>query len=266
MIWHEWRDAPDAEFAVIGDPVSHSLSPVMQMAALRALGRSERYVPLRVPKGEVAEAVTSLCAKGYLGLNVTVPLKEEAFSLFDCAADPVASVCGAVNTLDNINKTSANTDGPGFIDSLADDLTPTSEALILGAGGTAKAIALVLHLAGYNVHVFNRTRQRAVQLALELGSRITVADTPDIAGKTLIVNATSASLEAASLPLDWANADKLALAYDVAYGESPFLQEAASHGLRTLDGKELLVAQGARSLKFWLGVEAPRDVMRQAIA
>jgi shikimate dehydrogenase len=137
--------------------------------------------------------------------------------------------------------------------------------LLLGAGGSARAIALALALEGYNLRIFNRTAERAVALVGELAIEAEVVDYPALQDAQLIVNATSASLQNESLPISFHGARPDAVAYDLVYGETPFLRQANAAGLRTIDGKPLLVAQGARSLEFWLGGTAPRGAMLEAI-
>jgi shikimate dehydrogenase len=260
----EWREAPEAEFAVIGDPVSHSLSPKMHGAAFAALGLSHRYVSIRVARGEVREALAVLRSHGYLGVNVTIPHKEEAFEAVQ-TTDDFAICCRAVNTIRLADMEGTNTDGSGFLDTVEGQIDPGATVLLLGAGGSARAIALALTQGGYNLRIFNRTAERARLLVSELGIDAAVVDTPTVEDAQLIVNATSASLAQESLPIDWRAAPPSALAYDLVYGSTPFLTSAGEAGLRVMDGTELLVAQGARSLAFWLGLEAPRDVMLEAI-
>lgn len=263
--FHEWADAPAGDFAVIGEPVSHSLSPRMHAAAMRALALGFTYRAVRVPPGEVAPALARLASLGYRGVNVTIPLKQEAAEAARTRSE-FAARCGAVNTLGLPDLHGINTDGDGFIETIRDLVPPGGRVLLLGAGGSARAIALSLAIGGYNVRVFNRNAERAHALVRTLAIQAEVVDSPALQDVQLIVNATSASLSQESIPLRFADADPRALAYDLVYGETPFLREAASAGLETRDGKLLLVAQGALSLEFWLGVEAPRNAMREAIA
>lgn len=260
----EWREAPEGDFAVLGDPIFHSLSPPMHEAAFRALGLPYSYRRIRVSRGELGEALARLVARGYRGLNVTIPLKAEA-ATWAKDLDEFALRCEAANTLRLETGEGINTDGPGFMDTLADAGVEGPEVVLLGAGGAARAVALALHRGGYNLRVFNRTRERADALLRELGLPGAVIDEPTAEGADLIVNATSATLTDRRLPIDWAGARPSALAYDLAYGSSAFVDEARSHGLRGMDGAEMLVAQGARSFEFWLGRPAPRDVMREAL-
>lgn len=258
---YEWQEAPAADFAVIGDPVAHSRSPQMHEAAYRSLGLDLSYVALRVPEGEVEDALDHLHDLGYKGVNVTIPHKAEAKKW--ARPDEWATKIGVVNTLDLGSRNATNTDGPGFLDTLQEFTFPKgASVLILGAGGSGRAVAAVLPSAGFEVSVWNRTPQRAQDLAREFGLKVVDLLT---ANYDLIVNTTSVGLKQDRLPMDWDAVRLSTVAYDLVYGKTPFLEEAGARGLRTLDGKELLVAQGARSFEFWLGIEPPREVMREAI-
>lgn len=258
---YEWHEVPPADFAVIGDPVAHSRSPQMHEAAYRALGLNLRYVAVRVSAGKVGEALDHFREIGFKGVNVTVPHKVEAMDWAD--PDELAEKIGAANTIDLHSRIATNTDAPGFLDTLEPlGLTQGARVLILGAGGSARAIAAVLPAAGYEVSIWNRTPTRAEELAREFGLNSVGLATADY---DLVVNTTSAGLSREGLPMGWDQALPGTVVYDLVYGNTPFLQEAEARGLRTLDGKELLVAQGARSFEFWLGIAPPRDVMREAI-
>jgi shikimate dehydrogenase len=260
----DWREAPPGDFAVIGDPVDHSLSPRMQTAAFRARGEEYGYGAIHVPAGEVGLALEHLCSLGYLGVNVTVPHKAEARAAM-IEVDAFAERCIAVNTVRLPDHFGINTDGDGFIDTIRDVVQPGATVLLLGAGGSARSIALALALAGYNLRIFNRTAERAFSLVRALAIEAEVVDNPALQDVQLIVNATSASLHNESLPIAFSEAMPGAIAYDLVYGDTPFLRSAEEAGLRTVDGKSLLVAQGARALEFWLGGTAPREAMFEAI-
>lgn len=265
--WHEWRDAPAADFAVIGDPIAHSLSPRMHQAAYAALGLDHRYVALRVAPGEVAAALAHLAKLGYQGVNVTVPHKGEAFETMRSIEEP-ARRTQAVNTVRLPDLVGTNTDGAGFLDTIEDLRLPRKfAAVILGAGGSARSVVLALAENGHDVRLYNRTKARAIELVETLGVPIEVLDHPDPTGAHLIVNATSAGLHGAELPIAWSGARSDAVAYDLVYGpqQSPFLAAAQRHGLRVVDGLPLLAAQGARSLEWWLGVTAPRQAMLECL-
>jgi len=157
----DWPDAMPTDFAVIGDPVAHSWSPRMMAAAFGALGLPWHYGAIRVPLGEFEAAVSHLADLGVRGVNITVPLKEAAFA-WARDIDAASQSLGALNTLDLQNGRGTNTDAPGFLD-LLDRFAPKGgrALLLLGAGGTARALAPVLLAAGWTVRIANRTRARA---------------------------------------------------------------------------------------------------------
>lgn len=261
----DWREAPEAEYAVIGDPVGHSLSPRMHMAAFKERGLAHRYVAIKVPKLELPEAVARLAMRGYQGLNVTVPLKEGIIGLLEAFDEPVRRI-GAANTLDLTRMAATNTDAPGFLETIEPlGLPSDAPVLVLGAGGSAKAVVYALLQKEYSVLIHNRTREKALALAEETGAEM--VDAIDLGQARLIVNATSASLSGHDLGLDWQYAHPDAVAYDLSYasGPTPFIREARRAGLRTLDGLRLLVAQGALSFEWWFGVPAPRCAMMSAV-
>lgn len=264
----EWREAPPGDFAVLGDPVSHSLSPRMQSAAFEALGLTHTYEAIRVPVVEFDEAATHLSRLGYRGLNVTVPLKEIAFQ-WAGEPDEIATRIGAANTLDLRSGRATNTDAPGFLDVLADlGVRPPAKVLVLGAGGTARALAVALDAAGFPFTVYNRTSERARTMLASLTIEAPVASELSIEGFGAVVNATSAELSGSSLDFDWNAASPECRAIDMFYaaGETAFVRDAHKAGLTAVDGRAMLVAQGARSLEWWLGVEAPRSAMLRAIS
>jgi shikimate dehydrogenase len=262
-----WQDAPIADFAVIGDPIAHSLSPKMHTAAYNALGMTYKYVAIRVPAGRGGAALERLRHLGYKGVNVTVPHKEEALE-WVTQSDPVSRRTRACNTVKPQERSGINTDMPGFLETLESfGFQPGQNALILGAGGSARAIAAALEEAHFHLAIYNRTPENASRLVASLGLSAPVLDTPDVSGFDLIVNTTSASLEGAEVHIDWTRAKPTAVAYDLTYMPilTPFLEPASKVGVQCMDGKALLVAQGARSFEWWLGVEAPREVMTKAI-
>lgn len=264
--WFEWRDAPKAEFAVLGDPIHHSKSPAMHSASFATLGLAFRYVAIRVPVEELAGAVAHLRSLGYRGLNITIPLKEAAATL--CASlDSLAARIGAVNTLDLDSMGGRNTDGPGFLAGLEAAGKPTpSRALILGAGGSARAVVAMLADRGVDLSIWNRTPARARTLLAELGVQAEVVETPATDGYDLLVNCTS-GLAPVDLGLDWSAASPDALAYDlmVASEPTPFLAGAAAAGLKTQDGAPMLVRQGALSMRGWTGIEPDENAMLKAV-
>ncbi|HEY0868312.1 MAG TPA: shikimate dehydrogenase [Fimbriimonas sp.] len=261
-----WREAPPADYAVIGDPVAHSLSPKMHQAAYEALRLPFRYVAIHVPRGEARQALDALASLRYRGVNATVPHKEDA-ARWATKRDNLTDRLNAANTIRFRDRSCINTDITGFWDTLAGLRLPNSKALILGAGGSARAVVLSLAMHGFEVAIWNRTKANATQLLSTLGVRGEVLDQPVLEDAGLVVNTTSASLQGEDLAVRWERLHPDALAYDLMYsrGPTPFLASAAAHGRKAMDGRRLLAAQGARSLEYWLDMRAPRDVMLEAL-
>jgi shikimate dehydrogenase len=255
---------------VLGWPVDHSRSPAMQNAALAATGLDGEYVyeRLAVAPEAFAETVGGLAAAGFAGANVTIPHKEAALALATDAS-PDARAIGAANTLTFGPAGGAiradNTDAPGLLDALGDPAPRT--ALVLGAGGSARAAAHALRTAGTDVAVWNRTAERAHALARDLG----VSAVEERVGAEVLVNCTSVGLydPAATfknLPLTADDLGEYACVVDLVYraGGTELLRQAERRGCRCVDGLEILVRQGARSFQIWTGRSAPLDVMRRA--
>jgi shikimate dehydrogenase len=238
---------------VLGWPVAHSRSPAMQRAALRAVGlEGWAYQLLPVPPELFDETVRALPAAGFLGANVTIPHKEAALALAD-SATPLARTIGAANTLtftaDGIE--ADNTDAPGLLAAIGD---PPASALVLGAGGSARAAVHALADAGCEVSVLARTPSRAHGLPATIVERPVDAEA--------LVNCTPVGLEDADeLPLDPAG---YGLVVDLVYRAGGTALTRAATG-RVVDGLEILVRQGALSFARWTGREAPLDAMRAAV-
>jgi shikimate dehydrogenase len=274
------RDMP-VRLGVLGWPVAHSRSPAMHNAALAALGlHGWRYQRLPVAPALFAQTTRALHASGFIGANVTIPHKRAALALATQASDTARAI-GAANTLSfgaDGEIAAENTDAPGLIAALGTLLDSLSgvRALVLGAGGSARAAAWALREAGAReVMVWNRTRERARALARELGLRAVAR----AEGADLLVNCTSVGLAAAELEpsatvedalnqlgLGFDQIGEYSYVVDMVYrqGSTPLLAAARAHGASTLDGLEVLVAQGALSLELWTGREAPLEVMRGA--
>ena len=264
---YEWREAPAASFAVIGHPVAHSASPRMHHAAYAALNMDHRYVAIHVEPGEVGEAMDHLKSLGYQGVNVTLPHKEEVLAwVSEC--DEFAARVHSVNTVRLQDRYGFNTDAPGFMETLRLlSIPPGTPTLLLGAGGSARALAAVLSDESYPLRIWNRTPGRAQAMIDDLEIDAAAWDTPDLTGAGLVVNATSASLRGQTMPIDWSLAAPGLVAYDIAYNLKPnlFLDQAALAGVRTVDGAAMLVMQGALAFEFWLETDAPHDAMWEAV-
>jgi shikimate dehydrogenase len=256
---------------VLGWPVAHSRSPAIHNAALKALGMGDwHYQLLPVPPELFAETTRGLGGAGFVGANVTIPHKQAALALAD-SASAAAKAIGAANTLTfaaDGTITAENTDAPGLIAAIGEPLHG-KRALVLGAGGSARAAVWALREAGAaEVLVFNRTHERAAALAHELGARA-VAE-PRAA--ELLVNCTAVGLdraageELAQLGLTPALLGEFETVVDLVYreGSTELLEVARQQGVRTIDGLEILVAQGALSFELWTGREAPLQAMHEA--
>ena len=236
-------------------------------AAFRELGLDWRYVKLPVRPELFAETVRALPGSGYRGANVTIPHKLAAHELADVLS-PAAGAIGAVNTLTFAEGRilGDNTDAGGLIDAL--EATPRgSRAGVLGAGGAGRAAAWALREAGADVWVWNRTADRALALAGELGLRR--VERPEACD--LLVNATSVGLvpvseEDALAVLALGGLEVPGTVVDLVYGdeETPLCRWARAGGAIVVNGLEVLVRQAARSLALWTGREAPVAAMRRA--
>jgi shikimate dehydrogenase len=254
---------------VLGWPVAHSRSPAMHEAAFAELGLADwRYQRLPVPPELFAETTRALGAAGFAGANVTIPHKEAALALADEAGEEAAAI-GAANTLTFADGgiRADNTDAPGLIAAIGSVEGQT--ALVLGAGGSARAaVWALLHAGARDVMVWNRTPARAEALCADLGGRaVTEAEPAD-----LLVNCTSVGLDAAdetfkALPIDADGLSDYCALIDLVYGESvtTLTRAATERGLKTVDGLEILVRQGALSLERWTGRPAPIETMGRAV-
>lgn len=265
-------DAHTALYAVWGDPVGHSLSPAIHNHAFREQGISAVYVAQRVRPPDLAAAVLGARACGLAGWNLTLPHKEAVLALLDDLA-PSAARIGAVNTVVRRQDGALvghNTDASGFLEPLAArcDFRPAGRtAVLLGAGGAARAIAFGLAEAGLaRLHLRNRTVGRAEALGAELqrafpALQVAVGSLAEIAGEVwaeadLVVQATAAGHggEVAPLP-DPQALPAAAVVADIGYGPAAagWLAAAAASGQRTLDGLWMLVGQAALAFQLWTG-------------
>jgi shikimate dehydrogenase len=251
---------------VVGWPVGHSRSPQMQNAALQAVGLDGwRYQLLPVPPELFAATIPALPAVGFRGVNVTIPHKEAALALADRASS-IAEAIGAANTLvfeDDGGISAENTDGPALLAALPVS-APGATALVLGAGGSARAAVWALREAGAEVRIWNRTAARAQALAQRLGA--TAVAEP--AKADFLVNCTPIGLSGVhglkQLPV---RADEIAMfgcVIDFVYSASDteLVRVARSAGKPCVDGLDLLVGQGALSFERFTGLAAPVERMR----
>lgn len=260
---------------VVGFPIEHSLSPAMHNAAFKALGMQEDwlYDAMAIPPDIADYAVKEPKRHGYIGLNITIPFKEQALQWG--RPDDKARAIGAVNTIDFRDDSATNTDVDGFIgDLLAHDVKIKGEkVIVLGAGGASRAAVYGLWQQGAEVVVVNRTMQRAqdmlTQLTFSAGVQGIKALTLDEAaewGASLIVNATSAGMYPNIDNSPWIDGvpfPRNATVYDMVYtpARTKLMQQAERAGGRVIGGLGMLARQGAVAFEIWTGVKPPIDVM-----
>lgn len=260
------------EFRLLGDPVAHSLSPIIHRAAFDAWGVDDAYRLLRVEAAGLERAVRDAARAG--GGNVTLPHKEAVARLLDVPSGHVVATgaCNCFWPAPHGGLAGDNTDVEGFVAAvraLGADAT-AGRALVLGAGGAARAVVRGLHLLGAgSIDVWNRTPDRARRLAAELDGEIEVLEAlPADIRYDLVVNATRLGLHPGDrLPLDLSSG-RAAAALDLVYGRrgTAWTRHAASLGIPALDGKEMLVHQAAGSLAHWFpGCEPPLEAMLDAV-
>lgn len=270
------------DFAVLGDPIGHSLSPVMHQASLALLApqhpglRGRRYHRILVRAEELGEALAQLRLLGAGGLNLTVPHKVAGLRLCQ-EKDPTALDCGAANTLVPVARgwRALNTDGIGFAEALAEKsgAGPAGRPVaLLGAGGAARAVATAcLRLGAASVLIVNRTRDKAEALARDLHDpRVALGDPADprLPPGAVVVNCTVLGLRAEDpSPLPAASLVGASFVYDTTYGttRSALLREADATQIPGCDGRSMLRWQGALAFRAWTGILPPLHAMAMAL-
>ena len=268
--------APDGKtevYGIIGNPVGHSLSPVMHNAAFAAMGANRVYVPFLVE--DIADAVKGLRALNIKGVSVTIPHKESIIPFLD-DIDPVALKIGAVNTVHVVGEgqrrllAGSNSDWVGANRALADQIELRgTEVVVLGAGGSARAIAFGLQEAGAKVVLCSRTERRGRELAAELGCRwYPLAEVEWLEG-TVLVHATSVGMtpNVGESLVAQRHLERFSVIMDIVYApiETRLLREAKEAGCRVVNGLEMLLYQGVAQYELWTGQTAPVEVMRAGL-
>lgn len=267
---------------IIGDPVAHSMSPLMHNAAFRKLGLDYIYVPFRVKKEDLIKAVENIRALNMRGLNVTIPHKVAIIPLLD-ELEPLTEKIGAVNTIVNNGGTLVgyNTDAAGFLKALLGKVIELKgkSVVILGAGGASRAISFILAQEGANLIILNRTLDRARECA----DRISGFFQKDVTALELnnhnlkkplekadiLINTTSVGMHPESdqtlVSSDFIRPDTVV--FDIVYNpiKTKLLVEAEKAGAQTISGVEMLVWQGALAFEKWTGLQAPVDLMREEV-
>lgn len=264
---------------LLSGSAGHSLSPAMHNAAFENLGLDARYEALGVTQAELPEVVARLRENNVYGANVTIPHKLEVISLLD-ALTPEAQRVGAVNTLLNRGGelTGHNTDVTGFLRALKErsGYDPESrDVVMLGAGGSARAVGFALLRVGATLGIVNRTYSKAEALArsLERYGHVAAIEPDNVVNAvqraSLLVNTTSAGHDthgAGQLPLPHGVLPR-EMVVDIIYRpiRTPLLEAAEREGLKTQNGLPMLVYQGAEAFELWTGQAAPTEVMFRAL-
>jgi shikimate dehydrogenase len=268
---------------IIGKPVRHSLSPLMQNAALQAIGLDYIYLSFEVADYNLSQAISGLRALGVAGFNVTIPHKTAVIPYLD-DLDESAIAAGAVNTVKNNTGrfTGYNTDGEGLIKSLADDLDfkpQNSTIVVIGAGGAARgAIASLCQAGTKRIIIVNRTQNKASELASVLSARFPETEMSISTGYEdlygclpqvdLLINTTSLGMNRENIPfLQLKDLAQMTRVYDMVYSPSvtPLLFEASKLGLRCANGLGMLAAQGELAFAVWTGEIPPFGVMKSTL-
>ncbi|MEW6447061.1 MAG: shikimate dehydrogenase [Bacillota bacterium] len=271
---------------IFGDPVAHTLSPAMHNSAFAALGLNFVYLPFHVTKDGLGAAIAAVRALGIAGVNITVPHKEDVLPYLDEISED-ARIIGAVNTIVNRGGrlTGYNTDGSGFLRAIREEGFETrgADAVVLGAGGAARAVCVALGKAGVRrITIFNRTYRRASSLA-EHVAKATGAEAEAFSWEELETSG-AAAIRAAGIvaqttslgmhpqenekpPVPGGIFHKGQLVVDLVYNppQTGFLRAAAAGGAATQNGLAMLLHQGAAAFELWTGREAPVEIMRQAL-
>jgi len=273
--------------ALIGNPVSHSLSPIMQNAAFRYLGLDLIYIAIPCSDKDLAEVLNSLKKINCKGLNITIPYKEKVFDL--CSEiSPIANKLKAINTLKlNSEKEwiATNTDVDGFIYPLKSLNLTNKQSMVIGSGGAARSVIQgLINLNFSKISVVSRNKSSLDELIKNFKHQIAIQGllSNDIKTKNflkeadLIVNTTPVGMKTArneenKLPNGenfWEDLNSKTIVYDLIYNPAPtaLLKYSSKKGCMTIDGLQMLVAQGIKSLSFWTdGLEVPFHIMYDAI-
>ena len=267
-----------ATYAVIGDPIDHSLSPNIHSAAFRELNLDHSYIAYRIPKDDLKEGIEALKKINIAGFNVTIPHKVAMMKFLD-KMDESCSIIGAVNTVSNDNGIlkGYNTDMDGFLDPIKKRHIKINDCrvLLLGAGGAARAIvAAFAKERAKSITIANRTLENARALS-EFSQKIGLESkflkiegmVKDVGDFDMIVNATSIGLKNEQCPILFDGIKENTVAYDIVYMpmNTDFLKKAKEKGATVIYGYEMLLGQAARAFEIWHGIKAPYNAMKRAL-
>ncbi len=274
--------------ALIGNPVNHSLSPIMQNAAFQYLGLDLIYIAIPCKDKDLKLVINSLEKINCKGLNITIPYKQKVFDLCD-EISPVAKTLKAINTLKKNSDqkwSGTNTDVEGFIYPLKDLNLRKKEAIVLGSGGAARSVIQgLINLNFSKFTIISRNEKSLYELMKNFGNQSQIKGLLNndsqinnlIEETDLIVNTTPVGMKTKSnsannvLPYGeefWKSLNSKTIVYDLIYNPAPtpLLKYCDKKGCRTIDGTQMLIAQGAKSLSFWTnGLEVPFEIMSNAL-
>ncbi len=255
-------------YCILGYPVKHSLSPLFQNLFFSSLSLDAVYVPFEVKPEDLKHAIKGLIALGIKGANITLPHKEKVLGYVDRLDYHVEKI-GSANTLkiEEGNVHAYNTDWIGFIRALK-ELFPSDlprGVLLLGAGGSARAILYALKHLGCTVYIYNRTQEKAISLSQHFGAQVVGKPEDVLREVNLIVNTTSVGLKDDEPQLfDYDLLSPEVSVVDIIYRETPLIRKAKQRGCKYQTGLEMLLYQGAESFKIWTGTEVSEDLLELA--
>ena len=265
-------------FAVIGDPIEHSLSPNIHSAAFRELNLDSSYIGYRIPKGELEGGVEGLKKIKINGFNITIPHKIEMMKYLD-KMDESCSIIGAVNTVvhnEGVLK-GYNTDMDGFLEPLKkrNIAIQNSKILLIGAGGAARAIvAGIAKEKAASIDIANRTIEKAnnlLEFATKLGLSANVKKIESIDTSTenynIIINATSIGLKDEPSPISFEGINEKTVVYDIVYTpmNTDFIKKAKMKNAIIIYGYEMLLGQAIRAFEIWHEMKAPYNAMKKSL-
>ncbi|HPL62430.1 MAG TPA: shikimate dehydrogenase [Syntrophales bacterium] len=257
-------------FALFGNPVGHSLSPLMHNAAFKKLGIGAMYVPLSVDR--IGEAVSAVRSLGISGVSVTIPFKTAVMDHLDCM-DEAAREIGAVNTIINEGGklAGANTDWLGLSGAVSSRLGMSGKTFaVIGAGGAARAAAYAIIRGGGSPVILNRTAKKAEELARSSGADAWPLERIGRLKAEGLINATPVGMHPAEggIPVPPICLKNFGWVIETVYNpyETMLLKAARASGCRTIRGLEMFVRQGAEQIRIWTGAEPPRDFMKRTVA
>ena len=268
-------------YGVIGDPIEHTLSPVLHNAAFKALHLDCAFLAFKVTPAEIGNAISGMRALNIQGLSVTMPHKKAVISYLD-EVDRIARFLSAVNTVHNRNGTlfGFNTDSIGAVNALRENGVDLKDkkVLLLGAGGAGRGIAYALAKEARELVILNRTPKPAIELASYLKQTFKIEVTGDplspstirneLVDTDVLINASSVGMKPDDdlTPVPWQLLNSNLVVMDIVYNpiETQLAKDAKAAGAKVISGVEMLIYQGAASFEIWTGQKAPVQVMRKA--